>query len=86
VWNISPIRKNNVKDIIESLKKAIEQGTSSSVLNQTFELLIKAQSIEILRPKAEEGMGFAMEAISRIAASETIPPSAINTSNDEHNG
>ena len=61
-----------MNDIIELIKQNIENGTNSEIKNQTIELLIKARAIEILRPKAEEGMGYAMEAISRIAATTKV--------------
>jgi len=61
-----------MNDIIELIKQNLENGTNSEIKNQTIELLIKARAIEILRPKAEEGMGYAMEAISRIAATTKV--------------
>nr|WP_321467668.1 hypothetical protein [uncultured Desulfobulbus sp.] len=61
-----------MNDIIELIKQNIENDTNSEIKNQTIELLIKARAIEILRPKAEEGMGYAMEAISRIAATTKV--------------
>lgn len=57
-----------MNDIITIIKQSIENETYSKDKNQALELFIKARAIEILRPNAEAGMGYAMEAISRIAA------------------
>ncbi len=61
-----------MNDIIALIKQAIEDENYSESKNQALELFIKARAIEILRPNAEAGMGYAMEAISRIAATTKV--------------
>ena len=55
--------------VIEIILKTIEGNSHSDQKSRDIELLIKAKSIEILKPQAASGIGFAMEAISKIAAS-----------------
>lgn len=74
-----------MEEIIQLLNKTITDDNSSLEKNRSFELLIKARTINILKPQAENGVGFAIEAISRIAASDSSMPSAIqSTEKDFH--
>jgi len=59
-----------MKQVITLLYDYLEKGEISDEKNKAFELLIKARSIDILKEKAEQGVGFAIEGLSRIASSQ----------------
>lgn len=60
-----------MEEIIKILMNALNENNHSPEKSRDIELLIRARTIEILKPQAESGMGFAMESIAKIAASST---------------
>ncbi len=71
-----------MEEIIGILKKAIENNDHSAAKSRDIELLIRARTIEILKVQAESGIGFAMEAIAKIAASNPDQSASIQDSID----
>lgn len=61
-----------MQDIISSIKKSLEENNCSVARNGLYELMIKARAIDILKEQANLGVGFAIEAIGRIAASSAV--------------
>jgi len=71
-----------MEEIIALLKRTIEESSYSKDKNRALGLLIQAKTIEILRPQAEQGTGFAMAAIAKIAASISDSKADACDSND----
>ena len=59
-----------MEKIIYNLEKMMDLGKISDDECKIICLLIKAKTIEMLAPQAINGVGFAMEAISKIASSD----------------
>lgn len=58
-----------MEEVIKILTDTINNSDHSEKKSKDIELLLKAKAIEILKPQAESGIGFAMEAIAKIASS-----------------
>ena len=72
-----------MKQTIDILIDTIKNNNHSEGKSRDIELLLKATAIEILKPHAESKIGFAMEAIGKIAASSYSRNSQLNSSIDD---
>lgn len=58
-----------MEKLLNIINTTIENESHSEKRTRDLELLLKAEAINIIKPHAEAGVGFAFEAISRIASS-----------------
>ena len=64
-------------DVIKIILKELGSGSCSQDKAVWVELLIKANAIQQLQAHVDSGMGFAIEALGKIAASSSISDSSL---------
>ena len=72
-----------MKQLIDILTDLIKEESPSEQKTIYLELLLKAEAINIIKPHAETGVGFALEAISRIASSSHNRSAGLKESIDD---
>ena len=72
-----------MEQLIKIITELIKEESLSEQKIKYLELLFKAEAINIIKPHAEAGVGFALESISRIAASSYNRNSDLKESVDD---
>ncbi|WP_152004289.1 hypothetical protein [Desulfoluna spongiiphila] len=57
-----------MEDVIQIIKKEIAENVNTHEKIRLIELLVRAQTISILRQEVVQGTGYAIEAVGKIAA------------------
>jgi hypothetical protein len=58
-----------MQEIIDVIKDVVKGDSHSENKSRNIELLLKAYAIQLLKPQVDSGIGFAMEAVGKIASS-----------------
>ena len=59
-----------MQKLIDIINKELKEVIDPGMRFEYIRLLLKIESIKLLSPHVEKGMGFAIEGVSRIASSE----------------